>query len=1118
MQQLSNVTSVFILRMTFLRYSLMVRAILLMITTVLLAFAGRSSHVIGGDITWTCNGGDYVFQLTFYRDCNGGEINPVSETIDVWGHPTISSIQVDFVSRTDVSPICTEVPGGPGALACGSGQGGGNGIGAIEKIVYQSAPITLTGTPPTEGWAFTYQNFSRPNTVTNLIDPDLRGLTLVSTMYEIPGSTGGCVDNSPQFLQDPYFVSCVGDPYEYNMNAVDPDLDSMHISFSAPLDHFPGGTYNPPTTPTPVAFENGFSAISPTPGTGLNPGNVPAQVNANNGNLTFLSNNSGSYVIKITARSYRNGVLIAEVDREILAILINCSGTNMKPTIAGPFGGLFETTVNAGDLVNFTLNATDVELLQDGSPQSNHLSASGLLFGTNFTNPAAGCATGPCATLNATPLITGVQGVSTTFDWQTSCDHLETPYGYTADMIPYHFVFKVQDDYCPVPKVSYATVTVNVVNPGVIQAPDINCIQSDINGDVTITWDAVNDPLGTFNEYQIYTEQGGLVGTVPAIGTTTFTDPAVGQQNNYFLAVASGCNGNTIRFGDTISNIYLDLNNPSNGTAVLQWNDPISPALPGMNGYYHIYREYPAGIWTLHDSVPYGTNFFIDTIDICDTWLNYQIVLPNSPCDFTSNIAGDQFQDMMTPVIPVIESITIDTLTGDVIITWDENAQPDTYGYVIYVQDENGIVVELDTVWGISNTTYIHDTITSTGPLTYSVAAFDSCWTPAVPPTYQTSAKAPPHTTMFITPSINICAREANLSWTPYVGWNNLDHYEIYALTNTGGWQNLGSTTETSYIATVQDGQNYCFLVKAVSMTGIESFSNRSCIFVATPGQPQFNYLQVATVNGEEVDLTLHIDLSANISDVIFQRMNTQGVYEDLATLPASSGTISFTDDSVDVNSLSYTYRVQVLDSCNQRGSISNEAQTILLQVNQDNVAKLNYLFWNPYREFNGAIIGYNVYRGIDGVFSGSPLATLSSNEWSFEDDVNDIISTGKICYRVEAIEAVNFYGFSETSLSNDRCVVLPPLIYIPNAFMPDGINKVFKPIISDFDAEQYELIIYDRWGQPIFITNYYDEGWDGIIQGTGNIAQTGVYLYRVQVVDGNGVEIVKRGHVSLLK
>ncbi len=1109
--------SVSILRMGIFRYTSMNRFYLLFFLLLSLSFRGNATHIMGGDITWTCQGGDYVFQLVFYRDCNGAIVNPVSENIQVWNHPTLTDITVNFQSRTDISPLCTQVPGGDAPLDCGTGQGGGNGIGAIEKVVYVSDPITISGVPPANGWVFTYQNFARNGNIVNLIDPDTKGITLTSKMYEIPNAAVGCVDNSPQFLQDPYFVSCLGDPYAYNMNAIDPDLDSLHISFGTPLDHFPNQSYNPPSAPVELLYEPGYSATSPTPGTSLNPGNVPAQLDPSTGELTFLSNNMGNYAVKVVARSYRNGVLIAEVDREIQLIVLNCTGTNTAPQIAGPFGGLFETTVNAGDLVNFTLSSTDVEVLQDGSPQNNILSASGYLFGPNITS-TAGCNGGPCATLDATPLITGVQGVSTTFNWQTDCGHLVTTANGTEDLIPFHFVFKIQDDYCPVPKVSYATVTINVVNPGIIQAPEINCIQSDATGDFTITWDQIADPFGTFTEYRIYTEETGLIGTVPSISTTSFTMPAPGQEFHFYLGVASGCDGNAVTYSDTVSNIFLDLINPSNGTAVLQWNDPATPPLPSMNDYYHIYREFPAGTWTLYDSVPYGATSYIDTIDICDVFLNYQIVLPNLPCDFTSNISGDQFEDMITPDIPVIDLVTIDTLTNGVTLNWNQNSQPDTYGYVVYTMDANGVIVELDTVWGIANTSYTHFPNTGNNELTYSVAAFDSCFTVSIPPTYQTSAKAPVHTTVFVTTELNICAREVDLTWTEYEGWSGIDQYEVFAKWEGQPWMSFGTMTGTSFNLSIEDGKNYCFAIKATSIDGQESFSNVACVYTSSPTQPAYNYLQVATVNDGKIVLREHIDDSVPITEIAIERRTGTNPFEEIVRIPVNSGTLTYTDEDVDVQIQSYSYRARVLDSCGNEGAVSNQARTILLDVQKDDVSKISYLNWSAYREFNGSIIAYNVYRGIDGVFNPSPIASLPSYDLSFEDDMNDIISTGDICYYVEAIEATNVFGINEVSRSNEVCIVLPPLIYVPNAFMPDGVNTIFKPVLSDFDASDYDFRIFNRWGQVVFQTNNYEEGWDGIITSTNREASGGTYLYMVSVKDANGVEVLTRGHVTLLR
>lgn len=1096
----------------------MSKLLLIFAFTLGLFFQSRASHVMGGEITWECQGGNYVFTLVFFRDCNGAEVNAVSENLRVWNHPTLTSITLPFISRIDISPTCNQVAGSPVPLACGVGMSGGNGVGAIEKVTYRSAPIAITGTPPPAGWIFTYENFSRSNSLTNITDPSLYGITLAAKMYAIPGSTGGCIDSSPIFLQEPYFVSCAGTPFRYNMNAVDPDLDSIAVDFGIPYNNFPTGIYNPPSNPIAVPFEPGFSYLSPTPDATLNPGNIPAQFNSSSGELTFTSFTVGNYTVKAAVKSYRNGVLIAEVEREMQLVVMACSSVNNPPIINAPFGGgLFETTINAGTLVNFNLSSTDLELLQDGSPQSNLLSASGPMFGTNLTSPL-GCSIAPCATLNATPIIMGVQGATTTFNWQTSCDHLVGADGNALDLIPYHFVFRVQDDFCQVPKVSYATVTINVVNPGVIQAPPINCIHSNATGDVTIEWNPVADPSGTFIEYQIHSVQNGLLASISLIGTNSWTDPAVTQQNDYFITVISGCNGNTTRYSDTISNIYLDLTNPSNGTAVLQWNDPIAIQSANMNAYYHIYREYPVGTWTLIDSVAYGLNFYKDTIDICQAFLSYQIVLPNQPCDFTSNASGDDFEDMMTPDIPTISSVSIDTLTNELSIIWNENSQSDTYGYVVYTYDVNGFLYELDTVWGIGNTSYTYSPDISLGPLSYSVAAFDSCYTPASPPTFQTSAKADVHTSIYVETELLICSNEVVLSWTPYIGWNAVTSYEIWGQLIGQNWQLFGTTSNTTFTADVIGLEDYCFFVKATSDVGITSFSNRVCLSIVAPTEPDFHYMKVATVNGNQVDIRHLIDASGGITAISLEKMNKVGVFEQLVQLPVSSNIVSYTDTDVEVNNFSYTYRARIIDSCGRPGTASNIAKTILLTIQKDDIRLINYLNWNAYAQFDGAILGYNLYRGIDGVFSSTPYATLSASQRSFEDDLNNVTFTGKVCYYVEAIEGSNVYNDTEISRSNIACEVFEPIIYIPNAFMPDGINTTFRPILTNFDPTDYRFTIFDRWGQAIFQTDSPIEGWSGHITFSGEMASTGTYVYMVVMHDGNGIEIIKRGHVTLLK
>jgi len=116
-----------------------IKHIILVLISIVFSQFAKASHIMGGEITWTCSGvNTYDFQLVIYRDCNGNDILSNSLDLEVWGHPTISTIEVIKTAVIDLSPPCTQVTGGPVQLDCGIGTSGGNGGGAIQKIVFNS--------------------------------------------------------------------------------------------------------------------------------------------------------------------------------------------------------------------------------------------------------------------------------------------------------------------------------------------------------------------------------------------------------------------------------------------------------------------------------------------------------------------------------------------------------------------------------------------------------------------------------------------------------------------------------------------------------------------------------------------------------------------------------------------------------------------------------------------------------------------------------------------------------------------------------------------------------------------------------------------------------------------
>ncbi|MBX7095199.1 MAG: gliding motility-associated C-terminal domain-containing protein [Flavobacteriales bacterium] len=92
-------------------------------------------------------------------------------------------------------------------------------------------------------------------------------------------------------------------------------------------------------------------------------------------------------------------------------------------------------------------------------------------------------------------------------------------------------------------------------------------------------------------------------------------------------------------------------------------------------------------------------------------------------------------------------------------------------------------------------------------------------------------------------------------------------------------------------------------------------------------------------------------------------------------------------------------------------------------------------------------------------------------------------------------------------------------LLYVPNAFTPDGdgINDEFLPIVNGVDPDNYEFMIFDRWGELIFQTDVVGKAWPGTYKAKD--CQQDVYVWKIKARDLlRGDQKVYYGHVSLLR
>jgi gliding motility-associated-like protein len=1126
----------------------------------LMALPVDATHYMGGEITWEClPNGDFRFIMKLYRECyttNGNAAANFANTetmqTTVPGFPSITMTRITGWP-VDISPACNTNPSFPHIVCTGMTPPGNANWGAVQEHVYTSDGaypngVPLTGVPPVNGWVFSHTSCCR-NPCTNIPGSNGMNWYLRAIMYPYNNqNVSVCYDNSPKFQEIPRTVICTGYPFTYNHNASDKELDVLNFEWAQPWT----GNNQPINTWSPGYSWNSTATTSPLPGIMHNPNNVPATVNLTTGEISFTSYTIGAFVTVTKVTAYKCGIKVAEIFREMQVVLLQC-GTNTPPDVTPPFQNalgqytLFNDTVYAGEFVTFALSGTDFEFLPNSAPQTMTMQATGLQFGTGFTNTTAGCLAAPCATLTPAPPVTGQFGVQTTFNWQTHCDHLAANAGCGTTSNLYTFVIRTQDDFCPAPAINIATITILVLDHPQLPSPRMGCTEVLPNGSVRLTWEEVIDTFGTFDSYWIY-HSTNLAGPYTAldsifnINTNTYLHNganANNQINYYYFTTRSGCNADKMSLPtDTIETILLDVVNPGAafGVANLSWNAPATPLNVGMSGVYEVFREYPPGNWVqIGTSNTSGVNAYVDIITVCSQFINYRVEMVDTfgydslgaplTCRIVSSVDGDLFADVTPPQTPVFDSITVDPLTQQAFLTWDVNPSADTEGYIIYRW--NGTIwVPVDTVPGINNNTWVDLTgIPCDQVETYNIAAFDSCG--------NTSPMGLEHKTIHTTLTVDPCQDEISVTWTDYINMNpGVTDYEIWVSEN-GNLPLLQTTVPSSTLtyqhAGLNSGSTYCYYIHAVNGGTSSSTACVACIDMVKPGQPQYAYLRTATVvNNNHVTLKAYIDDLPSITEYRIMRSATgaPGSFAQIGTVTPPGGTLlSFNDLAAQVRQNSYYYKFVVVDSCGVEAMESNVARTIHLQIVPNIEGKENILNWNDYEGWDSPPVGpsgtpteYMIYRIVDGGLPTAITPLVPAGAGTFADDVQNYIENGgDFSYYIDALEGPgNTYLFSDTSRSNMVQALHPPKLYVPNAFTPngDGMNDDFRPMTNFIPAENYELFIFNRWGQLLWQTKDKNQGWDGKIDG--ELAPAGAYVYLVRFTTSSGKPFERQGSFLL--
>ncbi len=576
--------------------------------------------------------------------------------------------------------------------------------------------------------------------------------------------------------------------------------------------------------------------------------------------------------------------------------------------------------------------------------------------------------------------------------------------------------------------------------------------------------------------------------------------------------------------------ISLSVSTSLSRIAVLTW----TTTDPTLQGTYHILRNAASAGWVDIKTLPYTTLAFNDTISFpfCNpTNFSYQVSFVadvNVSDDATSSQVAAPFplSDLTAPAnvsnLSVILSTNPSGFTPG--ISWDIITNDDISAYEVQRFDP------LSGSWPViaSGTPTLNNYNDATASpvcgssFKYIVRTTDMCGIPS----------APDYVNKYVQ-TINLdviypgqCDKSAKLNWNSYKNMiGGLSGYKIYRIEDGIPVEiNPIPPTDTTYVDNFNfvNGKTYGYSVKAYSNNSL--FTSSSCeVFQQYNGAtlPDTTYISdVSVENDSYVSVNYYITPDGSVNKLFLERSDDNG-----ATFHTIDSIVSpvpqsyyFNDITADIQAQSYFYRLAAIDDCGSKTMSINTPQSIWLQCSKTETE--NILNWNQYKGWLKDVDGYEIYRILDNeptttkiIGNGNPTT------FSFTDLLTNFDPAKMPCYWIEAKEkGGNPYLQNAVSKSNTCCVIKDPVLFLPNAFNPDGANKLFRPVpkFSFVNIESFRMAIFSRWGQQLFETSDIDKGWDGTVNG--QFIPAGQYAYLITYKSTEGKDYKKRGTVMLVR
>ena len=511
----------------------------------------------------------------------------------------------------------------------------------------------------------------------------------------------------------------------------------------------------------------------------------------------------------------------------------------------------------------------------------------------------------------------------------------------------------------------------------------------------------------------------------------------------------------------------------------------------------------PNGPYSLLDNITDPSATFLEHPNSSSV-TNYYYISPNFDCLGEISINSDTISNR-PPEVGDIFSISIENNFST--ISWNPSPSPEAVEYSLFLVTDMGL--ELLTV--TSDFSYV-DMVRDPDiqSFSYLIVASDVCGNRSI------FSDPVPSIHLSLDVSGNNCDESIGFEWNTHI---NTVSQELWARDINGDaffLEALAADDEDFFIQEFTLPDVTGFFIRAFLNSDQTLFADsniRAINFIVNVPIEEILFTNLSTFNNNNIEAAWCWNNNADLNSARLQ-FSFSGI-SDAKDVGFPNPLQSNQAENIALivgTPENYTLQVETTDACNVVFE-SAPINSILLEVNPLSESEVE-VSWSPYSYPDADLENYQLFKEVNGVVA------LVYEGLATSQIISAAEVAGEQCYYTIAQARGFLNDGTEKPIqitSNLDCTSGFPIIRLPNAFNPYGVNSIFRPLIGNADAiESYRMQIFSRWGELLFNTTDTARGWNGR-DGLRELPQ-GVYSYMVEVEVVGGEVINMRGSVLLIR